>query len=131
MARRSGFAEPTLRYYEKAGLLGAVARDPETGYRVYDAATVARVDTLACLRSSGMSVDGLRHYVELVARGDEAAGELRELFTGQAARLAGEIELLRARQAYLDLKAQLYDARVRGDEEAERALTARGRQRFP
>lgn len=35
MARRSGFTEPTLRYYEKAGLLGPVARDESSGHRRY------------------------------------------------------------------------------------------------
>ncbi|HET6242096.1 MAG TPA: MerR family transcriptional regulator, partial [Arthrobacter sp.] len=56
VARRSGFGEPTLRYYEKIGLLGAVARDESSGHRRYGPATVTRVEALSCLRSSGMTV---------------------------------------------------------------------------
>jgi MerR family transcriptional regulator, aldehyde-responsive regulator len=118
MSRRSGFSEPTLRYYEKTGLLGAVGRDPETGHRRYDNATVERVEALACLRSSGVSVDGLRDYVRLLAHGTEKAGELRDLFAGQAEQLAAEIERLRVRHEYLTLKAELWAARERGEDDA-------------
>ncbi|MFE1961666.1 MerR family transcriptional regulator [Streptomyces sp. NPDC059479] len=63
MARRSGFSEPTLRYYEKIGLLGPVARDESSGHRRYEPATVARVEALSCLRSAGMTVSGMRRYL--------------------------------------------------------------------
>ncbi|WP_097320455.1 MerR family transcriptional regulator [Paractinoplanes atraurantiacus] len=119
MARRSGFSEPTLRYYEKIGLLGVVERDASSGHRRYDETVVARVEALACLRSSGVTVDGMRRYVELVDKGDGAAGELRELFDEHAAHLAAEIERLRVRQEYLVLKARMWDARDQGDRRAE------------
>ncbi|WP_127503023.1 MerR family transcriptional regulator [Actinoplanes solisilvae] len=125
MAQRSGFSEPTLRYYEKTGLLGSVDRDEATGHRRYDDATVARVDALACLRSSGVSVDGLRRYVSLVEQGDDAAVELRQLFTEQAAHVAAEIERLRVRHEYLTLKARMWDARAGGDTDSEEETVER------
>lgn len=69
MARRSGFAESTLRYYEKIGLLGEVARDESSGHRRYGPATADRVEALSCLRSAGMTVSGMRRYLDLLARG--------------------------------------------------------------
>ncbi|POX60920.1 MerR family transcriptional regulator [Streptomyces sp. Ru62] len=119
MARRSGFTEPTLRYYEKIGLLGRVARDESSGHRRYDPATADRVLALACLRSAGMTVSGMRRYLDLLARGDSAAAEQRDLFAAQAEKLAADIERLRLRLAYLRGKADLWDARVRGDADAE------------
>ncbi|MFF8905178.1 MerR family transcriptional regulator [Streptomyces olivaceoviridis] len=120
MARRSGFTEPTLRYYEKIGLLGRVARDESSGHRRYDPATAERVEALACLRSAGMTVGGMRRYLDLLARGDSAAAEQRDLFAAQAEKLAADIERLRLRLAYLRGKADLWDARVRGDAAAEK-----------
>ncbi|MET8772822.1 MerR family transcriptional regulator [Streptomyces sp. NPDC004658] len=120
MARRSGFTEPTLRYYEKIGLLGRVARDESSGHRRYDPATADRVEALACLRSAGMTVSGMRRYLDLLARGDSAAAEQRDLFAAQAEKLAADIERLRLRLAYLRGKADLWDARVRGDADAEK-----------
>ncbi|XVV15082.1 MerR family transcriptional regulator [Actinoplanes sp. CA-131856] len=122
ISRRSGFSEATLRYYERIGLLGQVERDPETGHRRYYEATVERVEALACLRSSGVTVEGMRRYVRLLARGDEAADELQDLFAGQAAQLAAEIDRLRVRHEYLTLKAELWAARGRGDADTEAAI---------
>ncbi len=119
MARRSGFSEPTLRYYEKIGLLGAVARDDSSGHRRYEPATVARVEALSCLRSAGVTVSGMRRYLDLLARGDSAAGDLRDLFAAQAEKLAADIEQLQLRLAYLRGKAGMWDARARGDAPAE------------
>ncbi|MEU6598100.1 MerR family transcriptional regulator [Streptomyces flaveolus] len=120
MARQSGFTEPTLRYYEKIGLLGRVARDESSGHRRYDPATAERVEALACLRSAGMTVSGMRRYLDLLAQGDSAAAEQRDLFASQARKLAADIERLRLRLAYLRGKADLWDARVRGDADAEK-----------
>ncbi|PSM44970.1 MerR family transcriptional regulator [Streptomyces dioscori] len=120
MARRSGFAESTLRYYEKIGLLGPVARDESSGHRRYGPATADRVEALSCLRSAGMTVTGMRRYLDLLARGDSAAAEQRDLFAGQAEVLAADIEQLQLRLTYLRRKADLWDARVRGDAAAEK-----------
>ncbi|MFI8008011.1 MerR family transcriptional regulator [Streptomyces sp. NPDC086010] len=119
MARRSGFSESTLRYYEKIGLLGRVDRDESSGHRRYSPATVDRVEALSCLRSAGMTLSGMRRYLELLAAGDSAAAEQRDLFTAQEKKLTAEIEQLRLRLAYLRGKADMWDARVRGDREAE------------
>ncbi|MEW2568780.1 MerR family transcriptional regulator [Streptomyces sp. NPDC047070] len=120
MARRSGFAESTLRYYEKIGLLGPVARDESSGHRRYGPATADRVEALSCLRSAGMTVTGMRRYLDLLARGDSAAAEQRDLFAGQAEVLAADIEQLQLRLTYLRRKADLWDARVRGAAAAEK-----------
>jgi DNA-binding transcriptional MerR regulator len=125
MSRRSGFSEATLRYYERIGLLGPVDRDPGSGHRQFGAATVDRVDALACLRSSGMGVEGMRRYVALLGQGDEAATELRELFEGQSEHLAAEVERLRVRHEYLTLKARLWQAREHGDPDTEAASILR------
>ncbi|PYC76168.1 MerR family transcriptional regulator [Micromonospora arborensis] len=120
MAQRSGFSEPTLRYYEKVGLLGVVPRDDSSGHRRYDTPLAERVDALACLRSSGMSVAEMRRYLALLDEGDRAAAaEQHDLFARHAERLTTEIERLRVRQAYMRGKADMWAARYRGDSAAE------------
>ncbi|KAA9157090.1 MerR family transcriptional regulator [Amycolatopsis acidicola] len=124
-SRRSGLSEPTLRYYEQIGLIGPVPRDPSSGHRRYDAAAMSTIESLACLRSAGMRVDGLRRYLQLLTRGREAAAEQRELFTEHADRLSAQLELMQLRLEYLRLKAELWDARERGDSEAEERVLPR------
>lgn len=79
-----------------------------------------RVEALACLRSSGMTVGGMRRYLDLLAEGDAAAAEQRDLFAAQADKLATDIAQLQLRLTYLRRKADLWDARVRGDTDAEK-----------
>ncbi|MET8144144.1 MerR family transcriptional regulator [Sphaerisporangium sp. NPDC005288] len=119
VSRRSGLSEPTLRYYEKIGLIGPVPRDPSSGHRRYDAGSLETIEALSCLRSTGVGVEDMRAYLSHLAREDEAATEMRDLFLRHAERVADEIERMRVRLRYLRHKAELWDARSRGDAEAE------------
>lgn len=119
VARRTGFSEPTLRYYERIGLFGPVPRDESSGHRCYDEQTVHTVESLACLRSSGMPIEEMRQYLELLPLGRQAAGQQYALFAKHAARVGEELDRLRVRHRYLQAKAELWAARERGDAEAE------------
>jgi DNA-binding transcriptional MerR regulator len=122
VSRLSGLSEPTLRYYEKIGLIDAVDRDESSGHRRYGPAVVETIEALGCLRSSGVGVQDMRAYLRHLDTRD--ATRLRELFERNAERLDDEIERMRIRQRYLRLKADMWAARERGDTEAEhRAIT--------
>lgn len=124
VSRRSGLSEPTLRYYEKIGLIERVERDESSGHRRYGAAVVNRIEALACLRATGMSVQDMRDYLrhlDEAARGrDAAAAEMSALFERNVERIDAEIERLLVRRNYLRLKADIWAARRDSDQEAER-----------
>ena len=56
VARLSGLSIDTLRYYDRAGLLGAVHRDGG-GRRVFDRDTLGLLDVVLRLRRTGMPVE--------------------------------------------------------------------------
>ncbi|RAY11903.1 MerR family transcriptional regulator [Actinomadura craniellae] len=124
VSRLSGLSEPTLRYYEKIGLIAPVDRDESSGHRRYTAAAVARIEALSCLRATGMSVHDMRAYLRHLDDGDAAAGQMRDLFSRNADRLTQELERMRVRLRYLQLKTELWDARERGDGAAEQRAAA-------
>lgn len=107
VARRTGFSDATLRYYERIGLIGPVRRDRSSGHRRYDLGTVSVLESLACLRSSGVGIEDMRRYLGLLSRGPAAASEQRELFSAHADRVAAEIQALDVRHRYLRAKAAL------------------------
>jgi DNA-binding transcriptional MerR regulator len=63
-AEHSGMSIDTLRYYEREGILPAVART-SGGRRAYTTDDLARLDFLRCLRDTGMPIAKLRRYAEL------------------------------------------------------------------
>lgn len=83
VVQRSGMSEHTLRYYERIGLLDQVKRDSKSGHRRYSAEDVQNIETLACLRTTGMSIDDMRTYFSLLKDGRAAADQQLALFEGQ------------------------------------------------
>src|SRR5450631_3250648 len=119
VSRRSGLSEPTLRYYEQLGLLGPIERYESSGHRRYREDDIDTLQALACLRAMGVGIEDMRTYQANRTRGHEAAGEQRDLLLRHAERIEAEIETLRTHLDYLRAKAALWDARDRGDGDAE------------
>jgi DNA-binding transcriptional MerR regulator len=114
-AARTGLSEHTLRYYERAGLLGAVRRDGSSGHRRYSADDVARSRTLACLRAAGLPLEQMRRYFVLADRGEGAAHELRALLEEQERSLAERMETLQHHLDYVRRKIDYWAALEAGD----------------
>jgi DNA-binding transcriptional MerR regulator len=119
VSRRSGLSEPTLRYYEEVGLIGPIDRDASSGHRRYRDEDLDTLQALACLRAMGMGIEDMRTYQANRARGRAAAAEQRDLLLRHAERIQAEIETLHTHLDYLREKAALWDARDRGDADAE------------
>ena len=119
VSRRSGLSEPTLRYYEEAGLVGPIGRDQRSGHRRYRSEDLDVLEALACLRAAGVGIEDMRTYLANRARGREAAAEQRDLLLRHAERIEAEIVAQQVRLEYLREKAALWDARDRADSTAE------------
>lgn len=110
MARQSGLSEYTLRYYERIGLLTPIPRDRSSGHRRYHRDTVEVIESLACLRGTGMPLDDIRTFLRLRQRGSRAALEQKELFTAHLAVVTEEMEQIKVRMEYLANKVAYWEA---------------------
>lgn len=119
VSRRTRLSEPTLRYYEEVGLIGPVDRDASSGHRRYGSDDLDTLQILACLRAMGMGIEDMRTYQANRARGRAAAAEQRDLLLRHAERVEAEIQTLHTHLDYLREKAAVWDARDRGDADAE------------
>lgn len=108
LARRLGIRPATLRKWEDAGLVQP-RRDPQTGYRVYDAADVRDVRLAHQLRRGGYL---LEQIAPLIAQVRSAGGvaplesTLREWRDRLSARGRAMLTGAAALDAYLDAQAQ-------------------------
>lgn len=130
-SRLTGLSEPTLRYYEQVGLIGPVARDDSSRHRRYRESDIDELQALACLRAMGVGIDDMRTYQANRRLGHAAAGDQRDILLRHAERVEIEIAALHVHLEYLQRKAALWDARDRGDVDAEAAAQLRVNEILP
>lgn len=107
---RTGVTSDTVRFYERAGLLG-IAQRSASGYRLYGAADVDRVRFIRRARDLGFS---LEEVAQLLALSDgQGAPHIRELAEKRLSEMDRRLEeITRVREALLTLleSAQRGDA---------------------
>jgi len=98
LARRTGVPARTIRFWSDAGLVPPAARSA-SGYRLYDAAAVARLDLVLALRELGLGLDVVRAIVS-------RATTVADVAAAHVAVLDGQIRTLRLRRAVLSTVAK-------------------------
>ncbi|MCR3722909.1 MULTISPECIES: MerR family transcriptional regulator [Prauserella salsuginis group] len=105
-AAHLGVNPHTLRYYERIGLV-CVPRDG-AGHRRYDAAAVRRLLFLVRMRTSGMSISDLRHYVDLVDADRDTVNERMDMLLEHRDTLRSQIAQLQLALAATEYKIATY-----------------------
>lgn len=102
-ADATGLTEDALRYYEREGLVGPIARDA-SGHRRYTEQDLAWIGIVTCLRDAGLGIADLRRFTTLL----HADGEPTERATFLLRRRA---ELVRQRES-LDAAITVLDGKI-------------------
>ncbi|GKT03016.1 MerR family transcriptional regulator [Furfurilactobacillus sp. WILCCON 0119] len=76
-AEQTGLSSPTLRYYEKEGLIEPHRTD--NGLRYYTDADAAWIKFLLHLKDTGMTIEQLKQYVQWRAEGDQTIDQRLQL----------------------------------------------------
>ena len=112
-AQHTGLTAHTLRYYERAGLMGDVARD-ENGHRVYGPQDSQWVNFLHHLRETGMSIREMERYCALRSQGDATVAGRLALLERHTEQLAKHLREQHEHLAKLRDTIAIYQARVDG-----------------
>lgn len=128
VSKLSGLPASTLRYYETIGLIQPIERDRSSRQRVYSQQDIDRIDGLACLHATGLSLDDMRTYLDNANRGAAGARGDIELLRSQLHRIEAERQYLGLRERYVELKIQYWQAVEIGDEEARTKIAAKARE---
>src|SRR5882724_4024188 len=123
-ARLTGLSVKALRHYDELGLLRPAAVDPETGYRSYSSAQLARAEAIRMLRRLELPLDDV---ATLVAT-DDPATVRRVLLDHQRRTALRSAELnfvLQGLQPLIDGKEPVMGTHAETiDREAQRRLAA-------
>jgi DNA-binding transcriptional MerR regulator len=93
LARRTGLAVRTIRFYSDCGIVAPAGRSP-AGYRLYDAGAVARLDLARTLRELEVDLPTIRKVVNREL-------SLPAVASAHAEALGVQIRILRLRRAVL------------------------------
>lgn len=111
-ASRTGLTAHTLRYYEQDGLLLAPVPRSSSGQRRYREEDVAWIVLVTRLRSTGMSITGVREYAELVRRGPTTEQDRLDLLQRHRERVLAQLAEVTEHLGAIDRKIGIYTDRL-------------------
>lgn len=114
-AKISGLPDSTLRYYERIGLIQPIERDSSSKQRIYTQDDLDRIALIAGLNATGMSIEGMRSYLENRASGALRAREQVEILNERREQLENDLHQLQLRARYVEAKIAYWEAVERGD----------------
>lgn len=112
VAGRTGLTAHTLRYYEQDGLLLVPVQRSSSGQRRYREEDVAWIVLVTRLRSTGMSITGVREYAELVRQGPSTEQARLDLLRRHRERVLAQLAEVTEHLGAVDQKIDVYTARL-------------------
>lgn len=94
VSEMTGLSIPTIRYYDKEGLLPDLQRK-ESGYRVFSDRDLEAIDLIECFKESGLTIREIRHFMSLVRQGDVTLEERLAIYQMHIARLEEKLTAVR------------------------------------
>ena len=107
VAEVTGLSTHALRYYEKIGLLAPIQR-AANGHRRYSAEDVAWLEFLVRLRATGMPIQKVLAFADLVRQRPHEVHERRVLLEEHRDRVKKHLEELTYNLCIIELKIEHY-----------------------
>ena len=110
-AQRMHLSAPTLRYYDKEGLLPFVERSAG-GARMFKESDFEWLRLIECLKSAGMPIRDIKQFIDWYMEGDTTLPQRRDMFYERRRAVEAQIETLQATLDMIDYKCWYYDTAV-------------------
>jgi len=107
LGEKFDISQDSLRYYERIGLIPHVER--KNGVRNYTNQDCELVEFIISMRRSGVAIEALIEYVELIQQGDETIAARIELFMEQYGKIVTKIEHMKKALEILDHSIEVYE----------------------
>jgi DNA-binding transcriptional MerR regulator len=108
VAERTGLSVHALRFYEREGILADPVRRESNGRRVYSEDDVEWLDMCIKFRSSGMPLDTIRRYTDLVRKGPGNEPERLALLRSHQEHVSAQIQELTECLNVISYKVEVY-----------------------
>lgn len=109
VAKKFDLSISTIRYYDKRGLLPFVAKN-SAGYRIFTETDLNLIKTIVCLKNTGMSINNIKTYIELVMAGPSSINERKKLLLNHRRQVLQEQQVLADNLREVDFKIKKYES---------------------
>lgn len=116
-AKKLNLTVPTIRYYDKEGLLPFLKRR-ESGYRVFSDTDIQLLKIIECLKKTGMQLKDIRKFVDCIKEGDNSLKERYELFENRRKAVEAQIADLKKSLELIEYKCWYYKTAIEAGTES-------------
>lgn len=111
VAQITNLSKPTIRYYEEIGLLQNIARD-QNNIRMFSDNQIMRLRMIQCMRSTGMGIEMIRHYIGLSTEKQMELNEKYSIVLNQEAILISQKQEIEAQLTLIEHKKENYKKKL-------------------
>lgn len=109
VAQKLNLSTYTIRYYHDNGMLPFVKRDAHNN-RIFSDQDLEWLRLIVCLRKTGMPVERVQHYLDLVQQGDATILERYQMMQDQQKRATQELATMQRHLTLINHKVAHYHA---------------------
>lgn len=124
VAERMGVTIPTLRYYDKEGLLPFVDKK-ENGTRVFKEEDFEGLKIIECMKNSGMPIKDIKKYMDMCMAGDSTLNERLQVFYQRKEIVKQQLEELNKVMEVIEHKIWYYNTAIEAGTEAIHKLKSK------
>ena len=106
VAERTNLTIPTLRYYDKLGLMPQLHRS-DAGIRQFTEQDICWIELICCLKNSGMPLQQIKEFMQLCLK-EDACEERREMLERHKEFILEQMEGLKRSLCTVNYKLEHY-----------------------
>lgn len=117
VAKQTGIAISTLRYYDREGMFPQMAHS-QGGTRIFSEKELNTLKVIECLKTSGLSIKEIKEFLRWCQEGDASLQNRRDLFYNRLEAVEQQIAELQKTLQLLQYKCWYYDTALENGTEA-------------
>ncbi|GEO48508.1 transcriptional regulator [Companilactobacillus paralimentarius] len=107
VAEKFGLSLPTIRYYDKEGLIPNLNKN-EAGVRRFTDENVGSLQMIECLKNAGMPIRDIKQFMQWTLEGDASLDKRYQMFQELRVSVLKQMEAMQNTLNTIDFKCKYY-----------------------
>lgn len=116
VSKLTGLSVPTLRYYDKEGLIPNINRN-ENGLRDFTEQDLGTIHIVTCIKGAGASIREIKEYMDLCQLGDSTLELRKQFFIEKKRDVEEQMKELNEIMNTVEMKIKYYEDAIKAGTE--------------